>query len=90
MPLHVYEFRITVSGCVHGNETSCPVFMAARGEGLPGRNNATVSAECLDGDDSCVLDIFHPTTGLWNYLEIFSKTDETLTANVKVKFSGTL
>lgn len=88
VPLQVYEFSITVSGCAHGNDTSCPVSMATRGEGLPGYNNATVKTECVNGEDYCVLDVFHPSTGLWNYLEIVSDSDETLTAVVEVKFSG--
>ena len=88
MPLHVSSISVTVSDCDHGNQTNCPVVMATRGGAIPGANDATEKATCSKGLDSCVVNVFHPSTGQWNYLEILTDSEGTLTATAHVRFAG--
>lgn len=86
VPLQTYQFSISVHNCSHGNSSTCPVSIATRGGGLPGLGNTSVRSDCTG--DSCDVSVLKAEPGIWNYLEVRSKADSFLTAQLKIEFSG--
>lgn len=82
----MYQFSISVHNCSHGNSSTCPVSIATRGGGLPGLGNTTVRSDCTD--DSCEVSVQKAEPGIWNYLEVQSKANSLLTAQLKIALSG--
>jgi hypothetical protein len=88
VPLQSHELLVNLNGCNYGNQSGCAVTLKVRGHGLPGPKATTVSKICSETETDCVLQLFQPEVNAWNYLEIQSTVDETLTASISFVLKG--
>ena len=88
VPLQAHDLQVQLKGCNYGNQSGCLVTLKSRGHGLPGPKTTTVTNMCSETEADCVLKLLNPEVNAWNYLEIQSTAEETLTATLSFVMKG--